>query len=189
MLSEKQIMNLLRNYANSPEGRKKIKEVYGIDYDPREKETVNKIKGKAEEMRRILFKHIKTNKNAGEENQEWIKSFSINDIIIDKPQKINGEWSVKLSLNSKALRRESLYEDEYREGVYDIILLLSKGYHAKDYVYGLYKDRKTYSYEWVSIRSKKDRDPDPFLENAINEFNDIQKDEAKAELIGKYQKK
>ena len=59
MISENIIMNKLKQYANSPAGKKKIKEVCGIDYEPRKQNIRKEILKKAEEMRKILYKHIK----------------------------------------------------------------------------------------------------------------------------------
>ena len=189
MLSENQIMNLLEKYANSPEGKKKIKQVYGIDYSSRQSDITKELIKEAEEMRRILYKHIKTKVGADLESGEWIHNFSLDDIIINKPQRRNGKWSIRLSLNKEAIKRESLYDDGYPDGVYDIILLLSRGYHARDYVYGLVNTGLGYGMSWQPARSVKDREPNPFLENAVNEFNNTKKGAAKASLTGEYAEK
>lgn len=179
-------MNKLKQYANSPAGKKKIKEVYGIDYEPKKQNIRKEILKKAEEMRKILYKHIKIVQESDDETRERMKSFKLEDIIIGKPQEKNREWQVRLYFNKDALKRESLYDEEYPEGAYDIILLLTKGYHADNYVYGWYDTGLSYGMQWERIRSLKDRDPDPFLANAVNEFNEKNASNAKAELVGVY---
>lgn len=186
MLSEEFIMEKLKRYANSPQGKKKIKEMYGIDYGEDSKSAKKEMIKEAKIMREILYKHITTTFENDDEIRERMKSFKLEDIIIGTPKKVKDKWGIMLSFNEKALERESLYEDKYPDGVEDIVLLLTKGYHAKDYVYGWYYTGRGYGMDWARIQSLKDRDPEPFLQNAVNEFNEKNTSEAKAALVGEY---
>lgn len=79
------------------------------------------------------------------------------------------------------LHRESLYDDYYDEGAYNIVALLNHGYHAKDHVYGSWEGhrptgearfdatRTIDTSPW--IKSKKDREGLYFIQRAIQDFN------------------
>lgn len=174
MITEEVIMRKLRAYLNSSQGKKWLKEEHGIEFD--ENALKRDFRKKGREMKEILFKHI----------SGVIKSFKEEDIIVGEPKIIDGNWQLNISFNKEALRRDSLYLEGYPEGLEDIVLLMSRGYHAKDYVYGYYNTRAQHGYSWVNARSKKDRDPNPFLKNAIDEFNSKENDGAVAELLGEY---
>lgn len=170
-------MKLVKEYANSPEGKKKIKDEYGLIYE--EKIDKKKLREYGEQMKEILFKHI----------SPVIDSISIDDIIVGDLEDTKEGWKMQISFNEDNLRRESLYLDEYYgdNELQNIVLLFAKGYHARDYVYGFWtKPGQSVSIAQDRIRSRKDRDPNPFLNNAVAEFNQKTDGYATAILDEKY---
>lgn len=189
MVSEEYIMKLVERYAQSPAGKAQIKKELGIEY------TGNNAKPGAfvtnakpsemarygEEMKRILYAHV----------NPLIKSITLDDIIVGTPTKgANGEWSIQISFREGSLHRDSLDDNDYPEGLSNIVLLFAKGYHARDYVYGLWNTTGSKNSHWIywkNIRSRKDRSGNDFLIQAVNEFNSLfGKNIAKAELLGDY---
>lgn len=178
MITEKYIMGLVRRYADTPQGRAEIKRKYGVEYreDISDKELISY----GEKMKQILFEHI---------NRE-IRSVTLDDIIVEDPQvDKQGRVTLKISFKEGSLHRDSLYLEGYPEGLENIILLFARGYHAKDYVYGLWNlPNRTWrgGNDFVGVRSRKDRAPSNFLYNAISEFNSISNGIAVARLEEKY---
>ena len=173
MISESYIMSLVKNYAKSPEGKKAIKETYGIDYD--EKFTKTKIKMYANRMKKILFNHI----------HPLIKSIELNDIVIGEPEyNDDGYCEVHISFAEGSLHRDSLNPTGYPNGLQNIILLFKKGYHASNQVHGNW----TYKGKTVAegIWSRESREPNDFLDQAVTEFNNLANDMAIAVLEGEY---
>lgn len=166
MVSEKYIMRIVKDYAKSPAGKAAIKETYGVEYS----ETLPRMKIKASslEMKRILYSYIKA----------VIRSVSEDDIIIGEPF-VNevGRVCVKVSLREERMRRASLYDDKY-DGIDNIILLFSHGYSARDHVYGWWGGNY--------VRSRRTREPNSFLDDAVSEFNNKYTDFAFAVLDDKY---
>ena len=78
------------------------------------------------------------------------------------------------------LHRDSLENDLGYEGVENIVALFNNGYHAKNYVYGWWNGHKATGdgvlrsgadndFAWV--RSKKEREPLRFIQQAVADFN------------------
>lgn len=163
------IKRLVKDYAASETGRSDIKEQTGVTYDPRF--TANTARRYIEILRQNLYFGIR----------ERITSFKPSDIICsDITAGEAGLFHGEIRLNREALRRESLYPEEYPEGVNDIVLHFVHGWHAKDYAYGVWSDRGS------SVRSRKDKDPDPFLETIVNDFNSTMGDIVVAHIDDKY---
>lgn len=189
MITEEYIMRLIEQYAQSPSGRAMLKKKYGIEISSdkiKHGTKTTSVKPSdmtkyGEEMKRILFSYV----------NPLIKSITLDDIVVGAPVKgTNGEWSMQISFRDGSLHRDSLDENDYPEGVSNIVLLFAKGYHARDYVYGLWNTTGYKSAHWIywkDVRSRKDRSGDDFLIKAVNEFNSLfGKDIAKAELLGDY---
>ena len=177
MINEQEIMKLVKEYAKSPEGKKKIKETYGIEYSERIDE--KSLKAYGEKMKAILFKHTAA----------VIDSISPDDIIVGDVKETAEGYTLEISFREERLRRESLYVDEYYgdDELQNIVLLFAKGYHARDYVYGFWsKPGEGVTWYQPRIRSRKDREPNPFLKNAVAEFNQSSKGIAVATLEGEY---
>ena len=77
------------------------------------------------------------------------------------------------------LHRDSLYSDKY-DGVDNIVALLNNGYHAKNYVYGYWEGHAPTGESLLDgrsidtsayIRSRKDREGLHFIGQAIQDFN------------------
>lgn len=157
MITEEYLMKRLREWARSPEGKKEIKKQTGIDYVDRSPSQQFKVYG--EQMRQILFAHI----------NPIIKSITLNDIIVGTPYKgEDGKYRVDISFREDALHRESLNPGRFPDGVHNIVLLFTKGYHAGNYVYGEWKNS---SRPGDTIRSKISRPANDFLSRAVAEFN------------------
>lgn len=103
----------------------------------------------------------------------------------------DGTFLFKLAWNPHAVHRDSLYTDEYPDGISDIVALFHTGYKAKNNVYGYWDShsprsgdagdmRSVYEpgiYKFVWVRSKPERAPSTFLTDAINAFNLAHKDD------------
>lgn len=169
MISEKEIMKLVKEFANSPEGKKKIKEKYGIEYN--EKIDPKSLKSFGEKMKQILVE------------DDTMKEIHIgnNDIIVGEPVETKNGWRISISFIEESLKRESLYDD-YLDGYWgddpgrktadgdyrrlqDIVLLYTRGYNARNYVY----DR---DYGVFGGHSKLSRPPNSFLKNCVATFNE-----------------
>jgi hypothetical protein len=173
MLDETWLFEQVKKYAASPEGRKRIKEQTGIDYDPKKDKSISQTNmlSFAEKMRTILWRHI---------NRE-IKSVSIDDIIIE-PSSTNekGEVTISLSFRPGSLFRPSLQPGKYPEGVQNILLHFTHGWSAKKSIRG----------EWHGdeVWSRKLRTGSSFMQEAVEEFNSQAKGMTIAELSGEYKK-
>jgi len=172
MISEKSIMEKVREYAASPSGRKAIKEKHGIDYVPIDgKVAAARMSAVALKARQILFRYI----------SEVIGNISIDDIIIGEPViKKDGTVQIMLSFREDSLFRQSLQPNRYPRGVDDIVLHFSRGWNAKGAVYGSWHGSDTWS--------RRAKAPDRFLKDAVEEINLQVNGIATAELKGEYKK-
>lgn len=170
MLSQKYIMNLLREYASSPAGKKQIKKKYGAEYVGTYL-TKSQMKQYGEKLKATLLDYI----------TPLIKSITADDIIVGEPwmNKKTKEWRLNISFNEENLARKSLVPGQRLN---NIVLLFTKGYHASRQVYG----------EWVTpngtkyIASRVQRDPNDFLQRAVDMFNAESNGVVKAQLSGRY---
>ncbi len=171
MLKESYLLELVKQYAATPEGRKQIKEKFGIDYDPKKDKRLSRadMLGVAEKMRVCLWQHIKRH----------IKSVALSDIIVEEPlSDENGGTTISLSFRPGAMFRPSLQPEKYPEGVENIVLHFTHGWSAKGYISG----------EWHGdqVWSRRTRSGTPFMQEAVSEFNSKMKGIAVAELSGDY---
>ena len=90
----------------------------------------------------------------------------------------SGQLEVHINFDPEDIRRPSMYEAGYPEGVYDIVALMNRGYRADDHVYGQWRG--------ASVKSVQARDGLHFLEAAIEEFNTRYAGTATAILNEKY---
>ena len=86
-------------------------------------------------------------------------------------QNADGSFSVTLQFSPESLHRDSLENDLGYDGVDNIVALFNCGYHARDYVYGYWSGHKGADGDDAWIRSRKDRDPLYFMQEAVAEFN------------------
>lgn len=171
MLDESYLLEKVKEYAASPEGRKRIKEQTGIDYDPSKDKSnwLNDMLVYAEQMRMILWRHI--NKS--------VKSVTKDDIIIETPVKDEkGVISISLSFRPGSMFRPSLDPEEYPEGIQNIVLHFTHGWSARRPIRG----------EWhgTEVWSRVTRRGSSFMQDAVNEFNAKGNGIATAELSADY---
>lgn len=168
MISEKEIMQIVKKFAQSPDGKRAIKEKYGLDYD--ESFDSGTLKQYGEKMRATL---------AENDTMKYI-NVGAGDIVVGEPIKTDRGWQINISFIEDNLKRESLYDDylygywgddesrktsdgDYRR-LQDIVLLFTRGYTAKNYVYN-----RDYGVE--GGHSKLSRPPNTFLQDCVNAFN------------------
>lgn len=174
MISEKHIMKKLKEYAKTDAGRAAIKKKYGIDYS--ERINLEPYRAYGRQMKSILLEYI----------GGIIHSITEKDILVGEPNiDKKGNISLTISFHEGSLQRPSLYKKGYPDGVENIVLLFTHGYHAKNYVYGKWSYKRFSTHK--PIRSRKDRKPNDFLQRAVEEFNRFAKGHAIAVLNNIYQ--
>ena len=168
MLSAKEIMDIVTQWAHTPAGRAEIKKQTGLDYSGKVNRMDMKFYG--ELMKNRLFEHI----------NPLIKSVQLDDIIVGNPTKTkDGKYSLTISFREGSMVRDSLIKGEKLQ---NIVLLFTKGYTARNYAYGVWK--KPSGNVFVCSRIK--RNPDSFLKTAVEEFNKAAKGVAVAKLTDIY---
>ena len=171
MLSDSYIIKLVKNWAKTPEGKAEIKKVTGEDYV--EEFTKSKAKEYGRKMQRILFEKI----------NPIIKSIQLTDIIVGEPTvDTDGYMRLYISFKDGSLHRDSLVPNRYPEGINNIVLLFTKGYHAQGSVHGTWHKPSGDIETW----SRRSREPNDFLNRAVADFNNIAKGIAMAKLDDKY---
>lgn len=117
-------------------------------------------------------------------------AIGVDDLIIFPGRlRKDGVFVFELGWNPTVIHRDSLYEDGYPDGIEDIVGLLTTGYSAKNYVYGLWFGHSPSmdvhhngvwkngthqldpSRDFVNMRSRKQRAADKFLQRGIDAFN------------------
>ncbi len=177
MLSEEYILSLIEKYSKTPAGKAEIAKHKKGKFDARvategaEELSVRQMKQIGNDMRDILFNKI----------SKVIKSFRIENIIVEKPVVKDNQYEIKISFDENALQRDSLDSDKYPEGVSNIIKLFINGYEARGAVYGVWKGHGD-----EEIWSLRHRDPNDFMEKAVAEFNSKYVNVARAELADEY---
>ena len=173
MITEGYIMQLVREYANSPAGKAAIKKKTGLTYTGDEPSFMLGKYG--EQMKQILFSRVSA----------LIKSITMDDIVVGQPyQDLNGVWCLDISFRDGATQRDSLDLENYPGGLKNIVLLFAKGYRARNYVHGWWI---TQYGNHGNVRSRKERAGNDFLIRAVDEFNNSYgKGIARAVLVGDY---
>lgn len=152
----------LKKWANSPAGKKRIAEEKAKKLKAGQKfgqgsngVSIEQAKKMGEEMRDILYANLPVGLKA---------SVRTSDIIVSAPKvQADGSMLVELNFRPEALERESLDPEKYPEGVDNIIRLFSHGYTAHGDVVGMW-----HGHEQWNLRH---RNADPFMQNAVDEFN------------------
>lgn len=177
MLSEEYILTLIEKYSQTAAGKAEIAKRKKGKFDARvategaKKQSLKQMSQIGNDMRDILFRKI----------SKIIKSFKIEDIIVGAPEPQGDKYSISISFNEDALRRESLDPDRYPDGVSNIVKLFINGYDARGAVYGVWKGHGD-----EEIWSLRHRDPNDFMEKAVEEFNSKYTDVAHAETTNEY---
>lgn len=160
------IESVINEYSRTESGKKK-----GLPKNPFKSSTTapKDMNNYAIEMKEILYEHI----------HDVIDSVIEADIEVGSPYKDSaGAWCIDIEFKPGVMRRESLIPKAYPEGVENIVLHFSHGWDADNYVYG--------SWHGDRVRSRKHKNPDPFLKEAVDEFNAKYGDVARAELTAEY---
>ena len=171
MLQESYLMELVKQYAATPQGKKQIKNVYGIDYDPNKDRGISQadILAYAERMRMILWQHI----------NKHIKSVSLDDILVETPiEDSTGITLVSLSFRPGSMFRASLAPRKYPDGVPNIVLHFTRGWSARGGLRGEWHGEKVWS--------RRSRSGSSFMQDAVAEFNAVAKGVATAEISSAY---
>lgn len=177
MISEKTIMDIIEKYAESESGKKQIKEKYGIDYDGK---TLRKY---GKRMKEILYQAIKgvmseQNSRGGDAHQSF-SSFPEDGIIVGNVTKGKGGiLTVKISFSDEAISRDSFTAGS--GGLKNIILLFTKGYNIDS------AHLPRGNWRGQSVVAKKHREPNDFLQRAIDKFNTEVGGDAIAVLADEY---
>ena len=170
MLSEEYILTLIEKYSQTAAGKAEIAKRKKGKFDARvategaKKQSIKQMSQIGNDMRDILFRKI----------SKVIKSFKIEDIIVGAPEPQGDKYSI-------SLRRESLDPNRYPDGVSNIVKLFINGYDARGAVYGVWKGHGD-----EEIWSLRHRDPNDFMEKAVEEFNSKYTDVARAETTSEY---
>ena len=162
MISADKIMGKVQKYANSPVGKKRIDKFLNEKRKSGEPLASGQVLLNRDIMielavkfREIIYKHLPDNiKDVGTEN---------NLVICEPVKTTGGRYNISLKFNKDVIRRSSLWEDGYPDGIENIVALLNNGYAARDYVYGMWKGKK--------VRSLLSRDGEGFMQDAVREFN------------------
>lgn len=177
MISETSLLSKIAKWAKTPEGKARTKAyVNGLAASGGKTASGKAVMGpeQMEEAARLFIEVLR------EELPDPIKSLG-SSLYYTKPYKAHdGTYEVAICFLEKELHRESLYDEEYPDGIENIVALLNNGMHAKDYVYGSWDNRKPtggldlrgdiLSGQFAYVRSKKDRDPLFFMQYAVQKF-------------------
>ena len=173
-LSDKYILQLIQKYAQTTEGKEKIKSrlkkgekfspYYGVDKKSGETLTIEQMRTIARDMADILYKHIIT--DTASNYGRGLSSFDRKGITIGTPTLLGSRYEININLSKSSIHRDSLIPAQY-SGIDDIIRLFITGYSAKEEVWGNWKTHGN-----IRIKSLKHRSGSrAFFDNAINEFN------------------
>lgn len=177
MLSEEYILSLIEKYSKTPAGKAEIAKHKKGKFDARvategaEALSVQQMKQIGNDMRDMLFGKI----------SKVIKSFRIENIIVEKPVVKDNQYEIKIRFDESALQRDSLDPDKYPEGVSNIIKLFINGYDARGAVYGVWKGHGD-----EEIWSLRHRNPNDFMDEVVEAFNNKYANVARAELADEY---
>lgn len=167
----------LKKWAKSPAGQKRIAEERAKKLKSGQKfgqvsggMSIEQARKMGEEMRDILYANLPAGLKV---------SISTSDIIVSAPMvQKDGSILVELSFREEALERESLDPGKYPEGVDNIVRLFTHGYTAHGDVVGMWHGHE----QWNLLH----RNPDPFMQNAVDEFNALHGGAGVAELRDDY---
>lgn len=179
----------LQAYIDTPEGKRDMEETLGVEFGYSETEA----RLIAEELKFAIINAYKAQLDP--RNTE--RYFNIDLVKVGTARLIKDCYKVIISFNTKALARRSLHcvgsmgykkpysvstsvgQDSFTgEGIQDIFSLFTNGYHASNYAYGAWWDSATDSgerdnpYGYITIRSKKSREPNPFIKDTIRSFEE-----------------
>ena len=180
MISEKYILKKISSHLNNSKNKKQIKgQFLEINQD--------RMKNLAQEMAAQLWRGVSAR----------IHSMEPEDIIVGDIEETNDGFKIAISFDKEALHRNSMAHDgfntleKYEDGIDNIVLLFTRGYKARSRVYGIwdtYKKGKWLHWHEGIDTSRQERDPDPFLQEIVDDFNSKHKKEVHAVLNTNYKK-
>ena len=175
MFSDKEILSFIDAYSKTPKGKQEIakqhKGKFVAEFARDDGASIRDMKKIGDDMKFILYKRI----------SKLIKSFKMEDIIVGSPTREDGVYSISIGFNEDALKRESLAPDMYPEGVSNIVKLFVNGYSARGAVFGVWKGHGD-----EEIWSLRRRDPNNFMDMAVDEFNQKYVNIAKSHVTDEY---
>lgn len=174
-LSNSEIEKAIEEFSLTKEGKQEIESRLGkgkrfvARFEAKDfaaeatKEERARMKTMAQDMARILYKHITQDTHS--QYGDGLARFPSSAIIIGNLVKVgnSGDYKVDISFDGSALRRESLEPDLYPDGLNDIVQLFVKGYSASGSVWGEWHGDK----HW----GLRHRSPNDFMNKAVEEFN------------------
>lgn len=179
-MTDAMIKRCIAEYLETPEGKKLnigIDDVTMVDHTM----TTNTYNEIISNLIDIVWSHIKydTITTTG----KGLYNFSRTSINFTMAYNPKTGLDAFIGFNLKDLRRSSLYPQKYPAGLKNIIKLFTTGYRAKKHVYGTWNSSHG---TFNNVRSVLRREPNPFLEEAVKEFNRDYAGRAKARLLTEY---
>lgn len=183
MMTEKDILDMLKDYIDSPQGKSDLKSS-GFNISGYSEQEMKQI---ALELRNAIIEaYLSLVKDQG-------KYFDTNSVKVNSPrEQSDGTWKLSVSFPDKVLFRRSLYSDSPKKGkgatsvktstgtgyftgsgVYDIIGLFTQGYSASRSVYGTWWDNQYDDGDRGNlglIRSLRHRSSNDFVSRTIEAF-------------------
>ena len=174
------IKRCIAEYLETPAGKKlnlSIDDVTMVDH-PMTVNTYNEI---INNLIDIVWTHIKydTITTTG----KGLYYFSRSSISFEMAYNPKTGLDAYVGFYTNDVKRPSLYPQRYPNGVKNIIKLFTTGYQAKKHVYGNWNSSHGV---YNNVRSTLRREPNPFLEDAVKEFNRDYAGRAKARLLTEY---
>lgn len=178
MISIAKINSFLQRWANTAEGKERIK-AFVIKARLSGKPTASgetlvgdrEMRAMAADFISILQQNMPAQLEGAASTLDYSNVRQIND----------GYLEIVISFDPDALHKESLYDEGYPKGLENIVALFNNGYHAKNYVYGWWEGHSPTGtalersssddgdFAWV--RSRKEREPLNFIQDTVAEFN------------------
>lgn len=114
-----------------------------------------------------------------QETVKVIPSVKLDHILVGTPViDQNGNYVVNIEFDRRFAHRDSLFPQRY-DGVDNIFLHMTHGWHAKDRVYGAWRDS--------DVASRTSFDGSDFIQRAVEKFNKEMRGVALAEIDPMYQ--
>ena len=200
MVNQSSVMKKVKAYSKSPEGKAVMKEIIDDARENKKEleglriQTGNGLLANENDMKdlsNIMIDIIK--KHLPESIKETGRGLHSTDIMWRYDKRYR---KIAIYFNERDIYRPSLMWEDYGDGpewtvsrpwqsdypnggIDNIVALLNNGVHASDYTYGYWHGHASSNKEpgdrslndAVYIRSKKDREPKLFMQEAVAEFN------------------
>ena len=154
IISYNSIHNKIEKWKKTQQGKNKIQAA--------QRKHISSYEGESDRIVHILLDIIQ------DHLPDSIKSniqLELSDISNPKYIDATNKFKIDITFPQEMLHRDSLYPQQYPQGVDNIIALLNNGINAKAHVYGWWNTAH------ANVVSVKDRDALHFIQDAIIEFN------------------